>query len=176
MHMPSMAIIRQPVRKLRSLRMCRSTRPLGWVQERQIHVDERNDERRDRPAHPDRAEPVVFLAFVEDDLQAAGPDNEQAEADVVEGAHLGVLDVGRIVDEAADHDDGENADGNVDVEGVAPAKCVGEPAAQRGAEHRSTNDSEAVGGHGLGAVLEGEALEQDGLREAAAARRRRRLA
>ena len=37
---------------------------------------ERDDERRDRPAHPDGAEPVVLLALVEDDLQAAGPDDQ----------------------------------------------------------------------------------------------------
>ena len=135
------------------------------VHERQIQPMKREDERRHGPAHPEGAEPVVFLAFVEDNLQAAGPDNQQAEADVVEGADLGVLDVGRVVDEAADHDDGENADGNVDVEGVAPAEGVGEPAAQRGAEHRGDHDSEAVGGHGHGALLGRKAFEQDGLRQ-----------
>ena len=157
--------MKQPVRKLRSLRMCRSTRPLGWVQECQTQPMKRDDQRGDGPAHPDGAEPVVFLALVEDDLQAAGPDDQQAEADVVEGADLGVLDVGRIVDEAADHDDGENADGDVDVEGVAPAEGVGEPAAQGGAEHRRDHDAQAVGGHGLGALSERKAFEQDGLRK-----------
>ena len=71
------------------------------VHERQIQPMRRDDECRDGPAHPDGAEPVVFLAFVEDDLEAAGPDDEEAEADVVEGADFGVLDVGRVVDEAA---------------------------------------------------------------------------
>jgi len=69
------------------------------------------------------------------------------------------------VDEAADHDNGKNADGNVDVESVAPAPGVGEPAAQCGAKHRSDDDSESIGGHGFGTVLEGEAFKQDGLRE-----------
>ena len=36
--------------------------------------------------------------------------------------NLGVLDVGRIVDKAADENDRHNADGNVDVKGIAPAK------------------------------------------------------
>ena len=153
------------MRKLRFFRMCRSTRPLGWVQECQIQHDEGDDEGGDGPANPECAEPVVFLAFVEDDLQAAGPDDEQAEAEVVECADLGVFDVGRVVDEAADHEDGENADGDIDVEGVAPAEGVGEPAAEGGAEDRSDDDSEAVGGHGHGAFATGEALEQDGLGE-----------
>ncbi len=126
---------------------------------------ERNYQRRHRPAHPDGAEPVVLLALVENDLQAAGPHHEQAEADVVEGAHLGVLDVGRIVDEAADHDHGQNADGDIDVEGVAPAPRIGEPAAQRGAENRRDHDAETVGGHGHGALLDGKAFQQDRLRE-----------
>ena len=77
------------------------------------------------------------------------------------------------MDEAADHDDGENADGDVDVEGVAPAPGVGKPAAEGGTEHRRAYDSQAVGGHGFGAILEREAFKQDGLRqglESAAAR------
>ena len=128
------------------------------VHERQIQPMKRDDERRHGPAHPDGAEPVVFLALVEDDLQAAGPHDQQAEADVVEGADLGVLDVGRIVDEAGDHEDGEDADGNIDVKGVAPAEGVGEPAAQRGAEHRRDDDAEAVSGHGHASVFAGGKL------------------
>ena len=135
------------------------------VHERQIQPMKPMIERRHRPAYPDGAEPVVFLAFVEHDLQAAGPDNEQAEADVVEGADLGVLDVRRIVHEARDHEDGEDADGNVDVEGVAPAEGVGEPAAERGTQHRGNDDSQAIGGHGHGSLLRREAFEQDGLRK-----------
>ena len=49
---------------------------------------QRDDQRGHRPAHPDGAKPVVFLALVEHDLQAAGPDDQQAEADVVERARL----------------------------------------------------------------------------------------
>jgi len=116
-------------------------------------------------AHPDRSEPVVFLPFVENDLEAAGPDDEEAEADVVEGADFGVLDVGRIVDEAGDHDDGEDADGNVDVEGVTPTEGVGEPAAEGGPQHRRDHDAESVGRHGHGSLGGGKAFEEDGLGE-----------
>ncbi len=69
------------------------------------------------------------------------------------------------MDEAADHEDRQQADGNVDVEGIAPTEGIGEPAAQGGAEDRGDHDAQAVGGHGHGALGDGEAFEQDGLRE-----------
>ena len=126
---------------------------------------QRSHQRGHGPAHPDRAEPVVLLALVEHDLQRAGPDHQQAKADVVEGADLGVLDVRRIVNEAADQDDRQNADRNIDVEGVAPTEGIGQPAAQRGPEHRRHHNPQAIGGHGHGALLDGKALQQNRLRE-----------
>ena len=128
-------------------------------------ADESEHQRYDGPAHPNRSEPVVFLALVEHDLQAACPNDEEAKADVVEGSNLGVLDVGRVVDEAGDHEDGERADGDVDVEGVAPGVGVGEPASEGGAEHRRDDDAESVGGHRLGTFGGRKAFEQDGLRQ-----------
>jgi len=128
-------------------------------------ADESDDERGDGPADPGGAEPVVFLALVEDDLEAACPDAQEAEADVVEGADLGVFDVGRVVDEAGDHDDRENADGDIDVKGVAPTEGIGKPAAQGGPDHRGHHDAESVGGHGHGTLGYGKAFEEDGLRE-----------
>ncbi len=92
-------------------------------------VEEGDDEEEGGPADPDGAEPVVFLTLVEDDLQAAGPDDECGEAVAVEGGDFGFADVRRIEDEAVDHEEGEEADGDVDVEGVAPGVGVGEPAA-----------------------------------------------
>ena len=44
-------------------------------------VGEGGDEEEGGPADPGGAEPVVLLALVEDDLEAAGPDDEGAEAD-----------------------------------------------------------------------------------------------
>ena len=111
--------------------------------------------------------------FVEDDLQAAGPNDKETEANVVEGANFGVLDVGRIVNEAGDHEDGEDADGNVDVEGVAPAEGVGEPAAQRWAEDRGDDDSEAVCGHATSIASPAESFRAGWIAKAAAERRRR---
>jgi hypothetical protein len=58
-------------------------------------------------------------------LEAAGPDDQQAEAEVVERADFGILDIGRILDEAADQNNCQDADRDVDVEGVSPTECVG---------------------------------------------------
>jgi len=69
-------------------------------------IDKRRDEEEDGPANPGGSEPVVFLTFVENDLETAGPDDEGAEAVAIEGSDLGFGDVGRVVDEAADHEDG----------------------------------------------------------------------
>jgi len=117
----------------------------------------------DGPAQPDGPEPVIFLALVEDDLQAACPDGKQAEADVVELARLGVLDVGRVVDKAADHEDSKDADGDVDVEGVAPAVRIGKPAAERGTDDGSDNHPKAEDGHCGSAHARRKTFQQDGL-------------
>ncbi len=92
-------------------------------------VDEGDDKSSDGPANPYGAEPVVLLSLVEYDLEAASPDDESGEAVAVECGDLGVAEVGWIVDEAVDHEEGEDADGDVDVEGIAPGIGVGEPAA-----------------------------------------------
>ena len=79
----------------------------------------------------------------------------------------------RIEDEHARHDDGREADGDVDVENPAPTVAVGEPAAEDGAEKRRDHDAESPEAHGFAAVLWREGFEEDGLRnwlEAAAAR------
>ena len=69
------------------------------------------------------------------------------------------------MDEAVDHEQREDADGDVDVEGVAPGVAVREPAAEGGAEDGSDDDAEGEDGHGGAALGRGEGLQQDGLRE-----------
>ena len=128
-------------------------------------ADQGDQQRGHSPANPDRAEPVIFLALVENNLQCAGPDDQQAEAEVIKGADLGVLDIRRIVDEAGDHENRKNADRDVDVKGIAPTEGIGEPAAEGGAKDGSNHDPKAVRRHGHGALLDGKALEKDGLGE-----------
>ena len=121
---------------------------------------------------PGGGEPIFFLAFVEDDLQAGRSDGEHADAPVIDFCRC-ALDVGRIEDEHARHDDGGEADGHIDVENPAPTVAVGEPAAEHGAEQRRDDDAESPEAHGFAAILWRKDFEQDGLRdrlEAAAAR------
>src|ERR1700729_3441832 len=79
----------------------------------------------------------------------------------------------RVEDEEARHDDGSEADGNVDIENPAPAVTVGQPATEYRAEKWRDNDTESPEAHGFAAILRREGFEKDGLRnrlEAAAAR------
>ena len=69
------------------------------------------------------------------------------------------------MDEAADHEDGEDADGDVDVEGVAPGVGVGEPSAESGAEDGRDDDPKSEDGHGCSAFGGWEGFEEDGLGE-----------
>src|SRR5206468_1288448 len=128
-------------------------------------VEERDDEEQGGPADPRGSEPIVLLAFVEDDLQATGPDDEGGETVAIERVDLGFADVRGIKDKAVDHEEGEDADGDVDVERVAPGVGVGEPAAEGGAEDGGDDDSEGEDGHGGAAFSGREGLEEDGLRK-----------
>src|SRR5579862_2339992 len=79
----------------------------------------------------------------------------------------------RVEDEHARHDDGCEADGDVDVEDPAPTVTIGEPASENGTEERRDDDAESPESHGFTAILRRERFEKDGLRdrlEAAAAR------
>ena len=127
-------------------------------------VDEGDDEEEGSPADPGGAEPVVFLALVEDDLKAAGQDGEGGETVAVERGDLGFTDVGGVVHEAVDQEEGEDADGDVDVEGVSPGVGVGEPAAESRAEDGGDDDSEGEDGDSSSAFGGREGFEKDGLR------------
>ena len=96
-------------------------------------ADDGDDEAGDDEAG---AEPVVFLAFVEHDLERADGDDEQAESPVVDAfaALADVGEVGRIFDDAVGEVEGEDADGDVEEEDPAPAVVVDDPAADGGAE------------------------------------------
>ena len=120
---------------------------------------------RRRPANPGGAEPIVFLPLVEDDLQAAQPDGQQAEADAVELARMRVLDIRRVLHVARDHEDGEDADRNVDVERPAPRISIGEPAAQRGPQHGRDHYAEREHRHRHAALLRRKTFQQDRLRQ-----------
>ncbi len=163
--MPSSAIRKHPVRKLRFFRMCRSTRPLGLDQERQIQPISAKTSaataQRTQTAPNQSSSWPLSSTICRHPVQTI----EQAEADVVEGAYLGVLDVRRVVDKPADHEERQDPDGKIDVERVAPAEGIGEPASERRSQDRRDDDTEAIGRHGLGTLLHREAFEQNRLRQ-----------
>ena len=85
-----------------------------------------------------RAEPILLLAAVEHELQAADAEAEHEEAGPVEG-QFGVAP--RVGKEEREAGDGEHADRQVDVEDLTPIVGVGEIAAERwaknGADHHA---------------------------------------
>ena len=116
-----------------------------------------------------RAEPVVLLAFVEDELQGAEADGEQAEAGVVEIEPAFALvgdffaDVGWIFNDARGEEEGENGDGDVDEEDPAPGVVVGDPAAERGTDGGREDDGHPIDGEGLAAFAGRKGVREDGL-------------
>ena len=128
-------------------------------------ADHAGDKEEGEDADEAGGEPVVLFALVEHDLQAAHGDGEEAEAEIVHVAQAGEVgfDPGRIVDQAVDQDEGQNADRDVDEEDPAPGVVVGDPAAQGGADGGSEDGDEAVEGKGLAALLGLEGVGHDGL-------------
>ncbi len=112
-----------------------------------------------------RAEPILALAGVEQNLQRSQAEGEQADAPEIDAGIALALEVRRIVDEARHHHQREDADGNVEVEDPAPGVVVGDPAAEGGADDGRDDDAESVGGHRLAVFLLREGLQQDGLGE-----------
>src|SRR5579863_10416163 len=142
----------------------------------QVHqrlpVPELADQKRDEtdhqncggPADPYRAEPVIFLTLVENDLQAAQPQGQKAEADTVQLAGMSVFYVGRVLHVPRDHEHCEDADWNIDVKRPAPGIAVGEPSAERWTQHWSDHYSKREHGHCHTALLGRKGFEQDRLR------------
>ena len=122
------------------------------------HDDQRGDEV--------RAEPIVFLAFVEQDLQRADTQREQRDADIVE------LDAGRFElapgtgdpPQSGAPETGQHADGKIDVENPAPGIVEGDPAAEGGPDGGRHDRGDAVEREGQAALLRRKSVGQNGLR------------
>ena len=111
-------------------------------------------------------EPSVLFALVEHNLQAAHGQGEEGQSHVVHVAQarrIG-LDPRRIVNEAGDEDEGQDADGNVDEENPAPGEIVSDIAAERGADGGSEHGDQAVEREGLPALVGLKGISHDGLR------------
>src|ERR1700730_17976056 len=82
------------------------------------------------PPNPGGAEPVIFLTFVENDLQAAKPYSEQAETNAVEFSGMSVFHIRWVLYIARDHENRKHTDRDIDVKSPPPGISVGEPAAE----------------------------------------------
>ncbi len=160
---PSRKISRQPTAKLRSRSTRRFTSGVARPPAMPHKPEQRDAQDHHRPANPHRTEPVVFLPFVQNHLQASGPQNQQPEAQVVERAGLGIAHIHRIMHVAADHVDRQRADGDVDVERVAPAIGIGQPSAQGRPQHRRHHYAEPEQRHGRAAPGRRKGLQQNRL-------------
>ena len=112
-----------------------------------------------------RAEPIVALTFIENDLQCAEAQREEAEADVIdfEAFAFFLLHVRRIGDEHVGEQQGNYADGNIDEENPAPIEIVGDPSAESGTDRRREHDGHAVNGECHAAAGGFESIGEDGL-------------
>src|SRR5689334_18431995 len=113
-----------------------------------------------------RAEPVVFLSFVERNLQSAYTDSEQAKPNVVKPRHAGfqTRQVRRIVDKLRNEQQGQNSHGDVDIENPAPGIVVCNPAAQRGTNGWSTDNGDSIQCEGQSAFFRRKGVGEDCLR------------
>ena len=118
-----------------------------------------------RPANPGRLEPIRLLALVQHKLQRAQPERQQAKAEIIDGPLEELSQIRRVFDVEVHHEEGEDADGKIDIEDPAPGIAVGDPTAESGADDGGDDDTDTISGH-RGAMLAGrETFQKDGLRQ-----------
>ena len=123
---------------------------------------------RDRRQRHDevRAEPVVFLALVEQDLERTHRQRQQRDADVID-THTGSparAEIRRILHHPEHQKQRQQTDGKIDVEDPAPGVIVGQPSAQRRANRGRHDGGDSVEREGQPALLGREGVRQNGLR------------
>ncbi len=151
---------RFPVMKLRSLnssgltKRCSSRRQ--HVHEEQIEGDER-----DRRFDPDlgRAEPVLDLPAIEQQLKRPDADAERRESEEIEARFADC----RLRHEAQHPEESEDAEWYVDEEHPAPVVILGQPAAERGSHDGSEAGRHRPHRHGPGLTFRRVDVEQHGL-------------
>ena len=119
-------------------------------------------EERER-ADPIRGEPILLLAFIENDLQGADSDRKHPNAPGIDFRGR-TPDVLRIEDEHLRHNDRNNADGNVHVEHPPPRIIVREPSPQDWPKHRGHDDAQSPKTHRFPALRWGKGFEHHRLR------------
>src|ERR1039458_5528994 len=113
------------------------------------------------------AEPVLFLALVQRELEQADADGDQSEAHEVDLQALGVafarLQERRVLHHAVAQVERQQADRDIDEEDPVPVEVVGDPAAEGRADGRRHHYRHAVERERLAAFFNGERVRQDGL-------------
>ena len=137
---------------------------IGFLARQRPGHQQHETQRRDDREGPDEVgfEPVVALAFVEDDFEGAESRRDEEKADEVEAvaaSHefgpLPALLVG-LPDQDLDERDRRDADRRVDQEAPMPGIVVGQPAAERRADDGRDHHRHAVEREGLAALLRRE--------------------
>ncbi len=110
-------------------------------------------------------EPVLFLAFVEDKLQAAHADRHQAEAHSVDRIGFGSFlhQVGWIFHHPVAEQQRNDADGQVDKEDPVPVEVIGDPAAQGGSDRGRGHDCHPIQGESLSALFHRKRIRKNRL-------------
>ena len=114
-------------------------------------------------------EPVLFLAFIEHDLERSDAERNQGEADVVDArlrladALLFALQVGRIFHHPLSEKQRKNANRDVDEEDPVPAVVIGNPTADGRADGRRDHHRHAVYGEAQAALVRRESIGENGL-------------
>ena len=115
------------------------------------------------------AEPVPFLPFAEQDFPADHGQAEQAKPEGIEAlvlpAHGGALglEIRRIDDDDPAEKEGEQADGEIEIEDPAPAVVIRDEAAERRPDDGGEQRGDAEDGHGRALFFLREGVEQDAL-------------
>ena len=111
------------------------------------------------------AEPVFFLAFIEEKLHAADAGCDEGEAGEIDGEFdfHALLHLRWVFDHLVREPEREDADGDVDEEDPVPVVVIGDPATERGADGGGDDDGHAVECEGLAAIGDGEGIGEDGL-------------
>ena len=109
-------------------------------------------------------EPLLALAPVQHELQAAEAQRPSARGPTSRSARA-CAGYGESNRNALARTKPSDADRQVDVEDPAPRPLVGEVAADRGPEDRAEDEADAPHRHGEPALVEGEDLPQDRLRQ-----------
>ena len=109
-----------------------------------------------------RGEPVFIFAAIEKDLQAAQPQRNQPDADIVDlqPPFRPLALPGRIFQQLVDRQHRQDADRDIDKEDPAPAVVIGDPAAQRRSDNGRDNNGDRREAERLTAIFRLKVVEQ----------------